>query len=197
MQDRKRSTPFTLIELLVVISIIAILASMLLPALGNAREVARRIDCANRYRQLGIAMVCYTGDCDGYVPGPSYQQVYLPTVGHGMNNNFVIGTNLYLAQPNAWWKCPVNGAAIYDVNWRTFQINNFGDQDWYFGYPSMTGSSQRPKKISVIARDGDVWCANEMNRASMRGDAAYAHIRPPHLGSYNVLFLDGRVVSQK
>lgn len=66
--NRKFKAGFTLVELLVVISIIGILAGLLLPALGRAKETARATVCLSNLRQIGVSLQIYVQENDNRLP---------------------------------------------------------------------------------------------------------------------------------
>ncbi len=66
---RQQAAAFTLVELLVVIAIIGILVALLLPAVQASREAARRSQCANNLRQLGIGLLAYHDAIGAFPPG--------------------------------------------------------------------------------------------------------------------------------
>jgi prepilin-type N-terminal cleavage/methylation domain-containing protein/prepilin-type processing-associated H-X9-DG protein len=171
---------FTLIELLVVVSIIAVLASMLLPAIGTVRDAAKRSSCASNIKQVGLAHLMYAEDWDGLLPNDH---------AGGSNNqpNPLQFDDILLTTDKAWFctdrTLNANYTWKYVLNWNIDRGYN-----WHIAKPSSPGANIEAIPLSRIKRSSEALLAADLSVGARGGY---------HRGMATMAFADGSARTRK
>ncbi len=183
---------FTLIELLVVIAILSILAALLLPALRNAKDTAKRSTCMQHMKQVSIAVLLLAEDNDGWLNGlkapldpgggvvPAvrwdYAMTNYPGVGRLVSEQVIAG-------------CP--GVNREDSGWNPFAVNSaFAG----YGYPPMHSLNEvkHPSKVFLVGESyySFPWSNTHFDISNRGSNSPY--LKPRHRGiGLNFVFVDG------
>jgi prepilin-type N-terminal cleavage/methylation domain-containing protein/prepilin-type processing-associated H-X9-DG protein len=199
-----RRRAFTLIELLVVIAIIAILAAILAPSLTKALESARRTACRNNIKQIGLDMIRYGLDREGWLPvAPASADGYTPEYERGLwltNQRWLhniarsIGTNGYVEAPQMW-VCPSDardsgGEVSVARDYDTFKSTRNASYMYIAGH-NFEISPWSVTEAPVLADESN----QRENGASTPGQMPPITEEDNHGANFrNVLYLDGHAV---
>lgn len=188
---------FTLIELLVVIAIISILATILLPSLQQAKELANDVGCKNQLRNLGMVLQLYRQDYDdrmyhdndgwvrpfidgGYIEDPAESKC--PSQQEGADND-CWGTGMQWVKPDG----------VFETRWNAdiigYGVNNFA---FYGGGGSLNYQSFLYPDKTLIWFDSDIYGIRLLTFVAYP-DSVAQHILRRHLDQANSVYLDGHV----
>lgn len=215
-RTRHAKSAFTLIELLVVIAIIAILAAILFPVFGRARENARRSSCQSNLKQIGLGLAQYTQDYDEVMPYVNNQDTTTP------NNRYWTDTLQPYIKSYQILRCPSdtnsNLPAAGTAN-SSYSANAVGAQnsvgqpttpwsinDWFgFSLNKTVALAEIPAPATTILMADGIdayWQYGNANSPGVFLNAAttpreLGEWRERHLETINTLWADGHVKAIK
>jgi prepilin-type N-terminal cleavage/methylation domain-containing protein len=208
---RKSRKNFTLIELLVVIAIIGILASMLLPALNNARKKAKSIACLSNLKQLYTSLYMYSDSYDGQLPSAGAPWV-LPLISSGilkvprnqygtitlknkMTFNCPARTSPYLSLTTTYGMLFSNMTSPAYENY-SLSLLPRGRGRFYSGDLYSSGFDKVDNSDFPLLMDSyDSSAKTEIFYTSLLSPIGSYYINACHLGRVNVLYLPGHAKS--
>ncbi|MBC8113490.1 MAG: DUF1559 domain-containing protein [Candidatus Saccharimonas sp.] len=171
---RRSRRGFTLIELLVVISIIAVLASLIAPAVQSARRTARKVQCLNNMRQVGLAVIAFASSANGSLP-PVVQDVAM-TNAQGQAGSMYIGWPVAILptlDATAILKNIRNNAVYVSGSTTRFQMGTAEQSAGIeaFGCPDDVDSHKVAGGLSYVLNQG-FWPDTQWDLANGYNDAA-------------------------
>jgi prepilin-type N-terminal cleavage/methylation domain-containing protein/prepilin-type processing-associated H-X9-DG protein len=194
---------FTLIELLVVIAIIAILAALLLSALGRAKDAGKAVSCRNNLKQWGQATHLFAADHDDFLPpegkptplesdlaNSGYQAWYIQLpdqINVPRYAEQAWRTNPFVNPGNSVWICPANRRRC-DASSKTNNLFHYCLNDYVNG----TGTENHSLRLGSVRRAAVVvWLYDSKNLPAV-GDENFVHNNLHNRGAQFV-FLDSHV----
>ncbi len=196
---KTRRGAFTLIELLVVMAIISILASMLLPALGKAKEQGVTIYCVNNLRQIGLALQMYGDDSNDRLPLSS-ANITIPGQG-AFGGSWMAALQPYYQNTNVL-RCPALNN-VYNKSGYSYFMGSVAFSVLASSPSNVTPASVSLRSINTISfypLSGDCNYPASPTNADLNNDdvdTLFSLPSPIHNSRVNILFADWHVKNYK